>query len=181
MEIKKLIGAIIGLVALGIGTLYVQSWKKLAPKEGRFSVRMPGITHHEGQTQSTPAGPVALHLWQSQAGGVEYFSGYIDFPMNLAEERDLNEIYNLFRDGALSKINGQVKSEYSVTLGSHYGREITCAGRHEGESRHAVLRLYLVQGVNRFYMLGAACLPEREQAAAKDFTRFFDSFDIQGN
>ncbi len=181
MEIKKLIGAIVGLIALGIGTLYVQSWKLLAPKEGRFSVRMPGITHHEGQTQSTAIGPIQTNLWESQAGGVEYFSGYIDFPMDLTQERDINEIYNLFRDGALSKINGKVKSEYSVTLGSHYGREITCQGWHEGESRHAVLRLYLTQTANRFYMLGAACLPDREQAAAKDFARFFDSFNILAN
>ena len=181
MEIKKLIGAVVGLIALGIGTLYVQSWKLLAPKEGRFSVRMPGITHHEGLTQSSAIGPVETHLWGSQAGGVEYYSGYIDFPKDLTQDRDINEIYNSMRDGALSRINGKVKSEYSVTLGSHYGREITCEGRHEGESRQVVLRLYLVQGVNRCYMLIAACLPDREQAAAKDFARFFDSFNILGN
>jgi hypothetical protein len=149
------------------------NWKTVAPKDGGFSVAMPGAPNKAAKKIATSKGHLEVTLWSVEGRNDTVFVvSFCDFAEAELKKGDIEKRLDQARDGAVSSSRGKLQSEKMVDLtegkARHPGRDLVI---ENAGSVIARMRIYLVN--RRLYqvmVLGAA--PTKEAAI------FLDSFRL---
>jgi len=142
-----------------------------APKDGRFTVQMPGEPKEQTNKVNTAIGPIDVHMFLSAPDpNTAYIVGYSDYPEEMMKKSESDKILDGARDGAVKNVNGKLDGEKKITIDKHPGRDFQIATEHfEGRNR-----MYLVNA--RLYQV--MVVGSKEFVTGKDAERFLDSFKL---
>lgn len=98
------------------------SWKELSPKEGKFSISLPGAPTPSVRTMDTQIGKVTTHSFTVEGDLGIYYVAYVDFPVWPETPEEIRAGLDSSRDQAVK--GGYLISENDVSLGDFLGREI---------------------------------------------------------
>ena len=142
-----------------------------APKDGRFTVQMPGEPKEQTSKVNTPIGPIDVHLFISAPDPKSaYMVGYSDYPEEVVKKSDSDKILDGARDGAVRNVKGTLESEKKITMDGHPGRDYVIST----EGFRGRERIYLVNA--RLYQV--MLLGSKEFVTGKDADKFLDSFKL---
>ncbi|MBI2477431.1 MAG: hypothetical protein HYV60_01885 [Planctomycetia bacterium] len=148
-------------------------WVEYESADGSYTVSMPQQPQTRMQSAATPAGTVTINIAMVDLGR---HGAYMVSYNKLPATSELPEPDALLKDGvirAMQNINGSIRSEESITLFGHPGKEVVFDGQSKeqpltGSSRFVVTDHILYQLV---WIGPPGQLPDNVQ-------RFFDSFQI---
>jgi hypothetical protein len=148
------------------------NWKVAVSKDGGFTVAMPGVPTEKKQHVKTATGQLNVTLLLAEGRNDSVFVvSYSDFPEAELKKGTLEKRLDHARDGAVSSARGKLRSEKTIELDGHPGREI--AIENNGECI-AKMRIYLVK--NRLYQV--MVLGNGMIFMTKDVGIFLDSFGL---
>lgn len=168
MKARRLILAFMALAVFGC--MQTATFTEFVSEEGGFSVSMPGTPTEETNTSSSAAGDIDMHMFSLRSGGNAYLVGYSDYPPDLLEGIEPDDLLDFARDGAVS--GGTLVSEAPITLNGHPGRDLTVETSEEGMKIY--IRMYLVG--NRLYQV---IVSTRDGDLTEDMSDFLDSFKLR--
>jgi hypothetical protein len=148
-------------------------WKPFSPKDGAFSVQMPGTPneHKKAVKSGTGATEVILFEVTLRPGENTYAVGYSEYPKEMIKAGTEDKRLDNARDAAKTTSKGKLKREKSLLLDTYPGRELLL----EIDDKKAVkLRLYAVN--NRLYEIVAVGSPEF--VASAETLKFLESFKL---
>ncbi|MBP7688077.1 MAG: hypothetical protein KA765_09220 [Thermoflexales bacterium] len=184
---KYLITGLISIIAivafLMSATLFTQTLRSLAvsqpqaftSKSGGFSVMTPATLKESTQSADTAIGQIDMHTFLAEVGNRAYIVVYADYPAEIMQQSDPEQILDGGRDGAADNLKGQILSENTLTLDNHPGREFVINATAQDNLEMTVqARLYLVK--NRLYQIMLAA-PQSEFKSS-DADAFLKSFKL---
>jgi hypothetical protein len=125
------------------------TWSKFSPKDGNFSVLMPGKPKEEQKTGTSPDEPVEDRTYSVETKEGLFIVAYADFAQDIAQANPkdvLDEVTKGFATGGT-----KVVSQREISLNGTPGREVeyTVAAGLNAQARIFLVdkRLYLVQVV----------------------------------
>src|SRR5262249_50324596 len=153
-----------------------EDWKEFSPKNGKFTVKMPGKPKAlPAQDISFPGGKSKLYMWILEVDGGKgaYMVAYNDFPAELVSDDVIDAALDGARDGAVKNVKGgKLLSSKKIKLQKKYpGRDFTFEVGGIGQAR---ARIYLVEG--RLYQ--TAVFGTEELVTDPDTKTFLDSFKV---
>ncbi|NJK37227.1 MAG: hypothetical protein HC920_05335 [Oscillatoriales cyanobacterium SM2_3_0] len=129
-----------------------ENWQRFIPKDGEFSVLMPGTPREE--IEENPDSVFYLYLADQGADKIYgvFYARFLSPPPELNPD-ELDELYRSFVDGFLEDWSQkQILKEEPITLGSFPGKEYEVQGS-EGRAKLRVYwansRLYVVLAVSK--------------------------------
>lgn len=143
-----------------------------APKDGKFSVRFPGLPKESPQTIKTGLGELNVFTaTYATTDGNAFMASYSDFPQEVARPEGRNTLYDGVREGLKGK-DGKVLVETEREFGPDKlpGRELEL---EKGKQR---MRLRIVLQEGRLYQVGV--LGTASFVSGKDASAFLDSFEL---
>ena len=143
-------------------------------QEGNFSIMSPLTLEESSQTVDTAAGPIEIHFFMADDGNSAYMVGYSDYPAEIVELSDPNEMLDGAAQGATANINGTLVSQNNISLDGHPGRELVLTATLEDVDATAKARIYLVG--NRLYQVLA--LGAEGDISPEDMDAFLQSFKL---
>lgn len=147
-------------------------WTVFAPKDGGFSVMLPGKPSKISLQTDTDKGPVTSPLYKLEQGDFKYVVGYLDHPVSVEGTRR-DEWLEKAAEQGITEAGGKVVSNKPISLRGNYpGREVK--GEARGFLYHS--RVYLVK--QRVYILILWILSKKPEVSSETATRFFDSFAV---
>lgn len=146
-------------------------WQQFSPKDGRFSVQMPGKPKEEIE-RSTGPNPIELRMYSVDLLLSAYIVAYYDLPKAIPPGQE-RAFFNQARDRAVGGTNrGQVR-EQEIRLGQYPGRQIQFVDK---DNILMQTRLYLV---NRRVYTVIAAIPQNQIGTLKPTAdRFLNSFKL---
>ncbi len=141
-------------------------WKTFSPKEGGFSVMMPGTPSAEGYSSEDRS---YVNVFNARGAGAVYSIHYSALPTKF-ELWEFGSILDEMREVLLSENQWRLLEEENIVLSGHPGREL----RIETQKSLINLRLYIAG--DKIYQL----ILQRPPGAALsgEDKRFFDSFKL---
>lgn len=147
-------------------------WKQFVSKEGRFSVRLPGMPTEEIGFINIPNGKIDVRIYtldQVKNSGIMYMFSYSDYPQEYLNNTDPESILNGARDGAVIKSKGALLFEKGITKGGLKGRELKIK---IGEDM--IIRGHIYIFKNRLYQITA--ISKDDKKSIRVIKRYIDSF-----
>jgi hypothetical protein len=119
------VGDQFGVGRRGKGEVGLRDLKKFTSKEGRFSVEFPGNPELVERNAQTAAGKTTFHMFDLQAGPIEYTVGYRDHPEEYRKvlEKNINEMLDSARDGYGDATHCRLIKESKLIHNKWPGRE----------------------------------------------------------
>jgi hypothetical protein len=145
--------------------------EKYAPKDGGFSVRLPGKPKEAPQTAKSPIGELTVFTaTYVTAEGNVYLVSYTDFPAGTARKETREALLDGVREGL--KKDGEVLSETAIEFGPDKlpGRDLQLK---KGAQR---VRIRVVLRDDRLYQVGA--VGSVTFATGKTVNGFVESFEL---
>jgi len=176
---KRQFGVLAASAALVMGLvapLHAAEWKILAPKGSEFSASLPGAPKLDKKVEKEKTGTTTTNYdWSLEAENAYYLVGYQEHPAAAARlvkaDAILDETIKGFTGG---NNKGQINTVKKLKLNGFAGREIK-ATMPDGVQLQA--KLFWVK--RRLYMAMAG-FPTADATAAKDATKFLNSFKLLG-
>ncbi len=164
------------LVLLFILGCRAPDWVEFSSQKGNFSVLLPKKPVEEKETVNTKIGPVELYafLVELQNGKVVYGVTYSDYPAEMVEKSNPDDLLDRARNGAVRNISGKIIKEKRIVIEGYPGRELRVVFGKTGVMKY---RLYLVK--NRLYQI--MVLAEEENLLSSADERFLNSFRLLGD
>jgi hypothetical protein len=178
-SLKKLIGYAIGFLLVS-GVIYLikggdklKEFEEYYSADGRFSVLFPGEPEESLQSVRTAVGQINLVMLTAGSKTSAFVVGYADYPRNVVESSDPEEMLDGARDGAVGNVGGRLTDETTLDFHGHPAREIRVEVAKKTSIRARVIlienRLYQVMVVSK----SARILDGKG-------SEFFDSFTVDG-
>jgi hypothetical protein len=142
-------------------------WQELKPRNGGFSVAMPGQART--QTLNTKGSPLTTYTVGTRLGS--FAVGVSEPDPNQAQNARPEIVFDRLRDAQVKPVKGKVMEERKETIDGHPGREI----RIETDKKVWIrTRFYLVD--KKLYQL--TMTGPQEWVVGKEADHFFDSFKL---
>ena len=148
-------------------------WKPFSPKDGTFTVLLPGKPTEFKKSIKTKTGDAEGLLFELAVppGDGTFVVGFSEFKESAIKPGTEDKHLDNARDGAVASVNGKLKRERSLLLDTYPGRELYI----EVEGKATVLiRMYAVK--NRLYEIAAA--GGAAFVTSKDAANFLESFKL---
>jgi hypothetical protein len=149
----------------------VETWADFSPREGGFSVSLPGSPTPRRHAQPSRLGRVEFQMFVLYSRGVSYAVGFADLPGAAPAPARRGEVLRGVRDGLAAAGVLRVSREKDVELAGHPGKELEGISPG-GEPVRA--RVFLVG--RRVYQLLAGRPADGSRAGEAE--RFFASFRL---
>lgn len=168
--------ASLGLPALGLVFLLSGcgsvEFKEFSNADGRFKILFPGTPKEKTQN----AGGVTIRMFYVEQRNGGYFVAVNGLPQPV-QDRDIKNVLDGARTGALARSGGKLTSESDVTLAGKYpGREIN-ADLTKPAAGKLRTRVYLVgDRMFQVMVMGTGSFVD-----GADTKKFFDSFQLTGS
>lgn len=143
-------------------------------EEGNFSVMSPFSLEESSQTVDTAAGPIEIHFFMADDGNSAFMVGYSDYPAEIVDINDPNDMLDGAAEGATANINGTLVSQNNITLDGYPGRELALEGTFDNFNASAKARIYLVG--NRLYQV--LVISSEGNITTEDMDAFLQSFKL---
>lgn len=146
---------------------------------GRFSITLPpGFKAFASQKQSqpTPAGPIDLHILQTETLQGACVLGYSDFPEASFVGRTPKKMLEDGRDGALRNINATLEKQSDITVQGKTGLDIY--GSTSSSGKNIYVRFQFILDKPRAYQIGYLAY-NRADLDKPEVQSYFDSFRIK--
>ncbi len=162
----------VGVIVSLAGVTQGGEWKSFSPKDGSFSVLMPGLPMEDKQDVKTVSGDVVvtMYLLEVKNEGSLIVSSS-EFPEAALQAGTDEKRLDGARDGAVMSAKGKLRSEKKIMLDGRPGRELTIDSEKSGTVRTRIFaadkRLYqtLIAGSKTF-------------VSGKEAEMFLDSFKV---
>lgn len=173
------------LIAVGIGVLWKFgtpgsanfSWQEYKAEDGSFSVQMPTKPIETEHSQSTPAGPMQMHIMMGdmKAQGA-YVIAHMEYPPN-SQSVSPDMLLDFAVQRAVSNAGATLVSKREITLDGYQGIEVemTVPPEKAPGGGRAVCQIYLA--APRIYMLFVGG-PESSEVY-KNRAKFLNSFKLR--
>jgi hypothetical protein len=178
-SLKKVIGYVIGFLLVS-GVIYLirggdklKEFEEYYSADGRFSVLFPGEPKESLQSVRTAAGQINLVMLTAGSKTSGFAVGYTDYPRNVVESSDPEEMLDGARDGAVRNVGGRLIDETPLDFHGHPAREIRVEAPKKTSIRS---RLILIE--NRLYQL--VVISKSARILDEKGSEFFDSFTVDG-
>ena len=147
-------------------------WRPFAPKDGSFSIVLPGAPTEKKQQLKAGAGAVDVSMYICEAAGdgtyVVAVTDYSSQEIQGGEEKRLRNA----RDGAVQNSEGKLIHERKISLAGHPGRELWIGTKDDGMIH---TRLFAVK--QRLYQTMA--IGPKTFVETKETASFMDSFKLK--
>jgi hypothetical protein len=149
-------------------------WKELAPKDGGFSVMMPGAPIEQKESLRLPSGPVDLLIYavERKRDETAFIAMYCELPEAVFKNGTNEKRLDYARNRAVAATKGKLTGEKKLKLGANPGRELLFEVEGKGQVRQV---LYVVK--DKLYQLLVA--GPKEKTMSKDADRFLQSFKLK--
>lgn len=141
-----------------------------------FTISMPGTPGHDTDTVASAAGPLPIHLYTLSEGYEGFITGYTEYPEYIFDSAKPEDLMDAAQQGAISNVQGEVKSQRPITLDGNPGREIV--GSSPSKNIAFTVRIYLVKP--RMYMI-LYTQYNKDSTITASGQRFLDSFKLTTN
>ncbi len=158
------------------GCFNTLDWREFQSDEGHYSVTLPGKTHHEKRTLTTPMGNVTMQMDSTSAGDALFGVGFAEYPKDYLTRANTDAMLDEVRDALVKNIGARNFKETPLVRDGIAGRSIHAEGR--SGDRVLALDAHLMFAGGRFYqvvVIGNAG-PGRINKDALD--TYFNSFRI---
>lgn len=158
-----------------LGAVQDGEWKIFSPKDGGFTVLMPGMPMEDKQDVKTVGGDISviLHILEVKNEGSLVVS-YSEYPDAAFKGGDDDKRLDSARDGAVVSAKGKLKSEKKITLDGRPGRDLHIETSAKGVEGAVRTRIYAVN--KRLFQ--TMVVGTRDFVGGKDAERFLDSFKL---
>ena len=143
-------------------------WKPYSYPADGFQASYPSAPEITRTEIPTDAGSFQLHTYIAEAGGAALFIGVCDYGPK-TEGKDLQELLQGAKNGALQNSSSHIVSEKKITLGDSPGLEFQA----ESSTAQITARIYMVGNV-----LYQALVVAPLDKPFPEVTRFLDSFQL---
>jgi hypothetical protein len=148
------------------------SWISFISKEGGFRVSLPATPAEKTQRVKTATGQLEVTVFLVEdKNDTSYVVSYSDLPRAEVKDGTEQKRLDFARDGAVAKARGKLRSEKTLALEGHPGRELIIENGTEAVVR---LRIYVVN--RRLHQLMA--VGPGNVVLGRDGTFFLDSFRL---
>jgi hypothetical protein len=144
------------------------NWQEFAPKDGRFSILMPGTPRDATQTQSGVVAPT----FSSILGGEAFTVSYFDAPPAPTSQEEIDATIDGIRDVILIQAGAKLLEEEVATLQNFPGRKF----KIKPESGAAFLKYQVFLVNERVYMLFYQS--PKDDIPPDNADKFFNSFKL---
>jgi TM2 domain-containing membrane protein YozV/Tfp pilus assembly protein PilE len=144
--------------------------------EGYFSISFPGEPTESSQEISSEIGPMTIVMYAYENRNGVYLASYSDYPEEIIEQSDPNDLLNGAQSGAVGNVNGQLVSSKDIDIGTYPGKEIVFKipkSKRVPPGGIGKAHFYLVD--NRLYQILSIEGGANVSAAAN---QFLDSFEL---
>ncbi len=145
-------------------------------EEGYFSIGFPGEPTESSQEISTAIGPITIVLYTYENRNGVYLASYSDYPDEIIEQSDPNDLLKGAQSGAVGNVNGQLISSKDIDIATYSGKEIVFKipkSKRMPPGGIGKAQFYLVD--NRLYQILSIEGGSKVSAAAN---QFLDSFEL---
>jgi hypothetical protein len=165
--------ALVGLALVLVGGCQKANapWQKISSPEGRFTALFRGTPSRQTESAPTPIGSLEFYHYSIETSDGAHSVAYCDFPASLVQNGNLSRMLDGAREGALSKVQGQLLKETKISLNGCRGREFLIKIKED-----AFCRAQIFLARNRMYVV--QFLGNRQRVDSKDAEKFFDAFDF---
>jgi hypothetical protein len=129
---------------------------------------MPPRPYQTERTESTPSGPVYVHLIQVRDEMAKYLASVSDFPRGSLDHVQRKDLLNSLQQSTIQSMSGTVVSSQDIDVAGMPGREFTATDQQRSEVTARIIlddsRVYTLAGT---YPQGTMPAPIRQ---------FLDSF-----
>lgn len=176
LNMKHALGRLLVLSALVVTACQGNqaAYEEFSSETGNFSISTPEALEETQQSVQTPVGPIDIHTFTAESENSAYVVAYSDYPSEIVDQTNPDELLNSSRDGAITNLGGTLVSEEEIDLEGNPGRSLvidTAAGTEEAATINS--RIYLVD--NRLYQI-LVVVPEGEGVV--DSETFLESFEL---
>jgi hypothetical protein len=153
------------------------AWHEFVPREGGYSVLLPGAPKEKTMKADSALGKVDVPVVMAEHKGTVYTVDHqedLDLP-SARRDRYLDTLV----DGHVRSKRGRLTSSSKITWEDHPGREIAIESPGGPGRAASVSRLRLILIETRCYELMVVSTKERAAAVEPDAKRFFESFHLR--
>lgn len=176
-----IVSIIAGAVFFGAATVFnvaIRGFTFSSPQEfkseaGGFSVVTPLTLKESVQSVDTELGKLDIHIFTAERGDTAFVVGYSDYPQEIIQLSDPDQMLDGGRDGAAANVNGKVIAEDKITLNNYLGRDLVINGIAEN-GQEMTIQAYMFLVENRLYqVMVVAPKGELNSSEAGNFLRSF--------
>jgi hypothetical protein len=163
-----------GLTVSKRANVAAAEWQDVVEPEFAFRASMPGTLEREHSTQAAPSGNIEIRKFIAKPHGRKelFMIVIVTFPpealRNIGGDEKLLE---LGRQDVIAAVEGQIKSEQSISKGGFPGLEVVVLPR-----KGAVIKSHIYVAGNQFFQVSAHVSQLR--LSSTDVQKFFDSFEL---
>ncbi|MFH7027955.1 MAG: hypothetical protein ACHBN1_21790 [Heteroscytonema crispum UTEX LB 1556] len=140
-----------------------ESWTQLSPKQGGFTVLMPGKPIEEKETDKSDDTTTESYTYTVETKEGAFLLGYTEFPSDISAD-DPQGLLDAAAEG-LTQDGGKLLRQRKISLSNNPGREVQYKN---ADGTTGTARIFVVK--RRLYQLHAIT-PQTQ-----DIKKFFDSF-----
>jgi hypothetical protein len=144
------------------------NWQEFTPKDGRFSILMPGTPREETQTISGLDVPT---FW-FDIGVETYAVSYFEPPTGTTDPANVDATLDAMRDSSILSAGGKLLEEEAITLQNFPGRKLKV--KPQSEPGFVISHIFLVN--ERVYFL--LYQSKKDDIPADNADKFFNSFKL---
>jgi len=156
-----------------LGAAAGTEWKLFTPKDGGYSVSLPGEPTEAKQDVKTATGNIEVTFYALEAKDGAYVVSHSAFPESALKGGTDDKRLDNARDGAVASAKGRMKSEKKLTLDGFPGREVVIETDAKG-MKAVRTRIYAVN--KRLFQ--TLVVGPKSFVQGKDATMFLDSFKL---
>jgi hypothetical protein len=149
------------------------AWQDFAPKDGSFTVLLPGKPTEHKKSIKQDSGMVEVLLFEVAVppGDSKFVVGYSEFPEASIKPGTEDKRLDNAQGGAVASVKGKLVRQKILLLDTYPGRELLI--KIDGKSM-VMMRLYAVK--NRLYQL--VVVGSEELVTGRDAEKFLMSFKL---
>ena len=151
-----------------------QEGHELSSVEGNFFIIFPGEPSYSAEDVETAVGTLKMHTYlYEQSDDAAFMVAYIDYPDDMVDESDNDDLLNAALEGALGSWGIDI-SEINKETTWHSGYKGTFCKESSGDT-HTAYEVILVG--SRLYQI--AILQYGKAISKKTINSFYDSFELK--
>lgn len=147
-------------------------WLKLEPADSFFRIEMPGEPQVVRRQVKLPFGDAPVNMWLVDDGDRAFIVGFTEYPDQIDEVANADELLDSARDGHLQNVAGRLVRDEPVERNGHRGRIIEI----EAANGAAHVQGELVIAHSRLYQVLATTTPDERDGPL--VRRFLGSFEL---
>jgi hypothetical protein len=138
--------------------------------QGGFTVLMPPTPYQSDRTESTPGGPVHVHLTQVRDEMAKYLVSVSEFPEGSLAQVQRKDLLDSLQQSTIQSMHGTVVSSHDVDVAGMPGREFTAT---DPQGSEVTARIFI--GDSRVYTLAGTYPQGTMPAPIRQFLNSFQS------